>query len=93
VEGSHPKLCACHLPHIDGMVHLGTSHIPAGLRCGLYGSANCATTMVIYDICSTGWHLECLTPPLLEVPVGQWAAQSVLGVLGVSRKGLAVKTY
>jgi hypothetical protein len=70
----HTQNCApCHLPHIDGTVHPGTSHIPAGLRCRLYGNAKCAATMVICDICSTGWHLECLTPPLLEVPVGQWA--------------------
>jgi hypothetical protein len=63
----------CHLPHIDGMVHLGTSHIPAGLRCRLCGIAKRAAIMVICDICSTRWHLECLIPPLLEVPVGQWA--------------------
>jgi hypothetical protein len=70
----HTRNCApCHLSHIDGTVHPGTSHIPAGLRCRLCGSAKRAATMVICDICSTGWHLECLIPPLLEVPVGQWA--------------------
>jgi hypothetical protein len=70
----HMRNCApCHLPHIDGTVHLGTSHISAGLRCRLCGSAKRAAIMVIYDICSTGWHLECLIPPLLEVPVGQWS--------------------
>jgi rubredoxin len=63
----------CHLPHIDGTVHPGTSHIPASLRCRLCGSAKRVAAMVICDTCSTGWHLECLTPPLLEVPVGQWA--------------------
>jgi hypothetical protein len=70
----HTRNCApCHLPHIDGTVHPGTSHIPVGLRCRLCGSTKRAATMVICDICSTGWHLECLTLPLLEVPVGQWA--------------------
>ena len=29
----------CHLPHIDGTVHPGTSHISAGLRSRLCGSA------------------------------------------------------
>jgi hypothetical protein len=30
----HTRNCApCHLPHIDGTVHPGTSHIPIGLRC------------------------------------------------------------
>jgi transposase InsO family protein len=51
----HSRNCApCHLPHIDGTVHPGTSHIPAGLRCRLCGSAKRAATMVVCDICSTG---------------------------------------
>jgi hypothetical protein len=70
----HTRNCApCHLLHIDGMVHPGTSHISAGLKCRLCGSPKRAATMVICDVCSTGWHLEYLTPPLLEVPVGQWS--------------------
>jgi hypothetical protein len=63
----HMRNCApCHFPHIDGTVHLGTSHISVGLKCRLCGRL----TMVICDVFSTGWHLECLIPPLLEVPVG-----------------------
>jgi hypothetical protein len=51
----HTRNCApCYLPHIDGTVHPGTSHIPAGLRCRLCGSAKCATTKVICNICSIG---------------------------------------
>jgi hypothetical protein len=70
----HTRNCApCHLPHIDGTVHPGTSHISTGLKCRLCGSPKRAATMVICDVCSTGWHLECLTPPLLEVPVEQWS--------------------
>jgi hypothetical protein len=70
----HTRNCApCLLPQIDGTVHPSTSHIPASLRCQLCGNAKCAATMIICDICSIGWHLECLTPPFLEVPVGQWA--------------------
>jgi hypothetical protein len=35
----HTRNCAlCHLPHIDGTVHPGTSHISAGLKCQLCGS-------------------------------------------------------
>jgi hypothetical protein len=63
----------CYLPHIDGTVHPSTSHISVGLKCRLCGSPKRAATMVICDVCSIGWHLECLTPPLLEVPVGQWS--------------------
>jgi hypothetical protein len=70
----HTRNCApCYLPHIDGTVHLSASHISAGLKCRLCGSPKWAATMVICDVYSTGWHLECLSPPLLEVPVGQWS--------------------
>jgi hypothetical protein len=70
---NHTHNCApCHLPHIDGIVYPRTSHISASLRCRLCGSVRRAATMVICDVCSTGWHLECLTPPLLEVLVEQW---------------------
>jgi hypothetical protein len=70
----HTCNCApCHLPHIDGTVHPGTSHIYVGLKCRLCGSPKRAATMVIFYVCYTRWHLECLIPLLLEVPVGQWS--------------------
>jgi hypothetical protein len=70
----HTRNCApCHLPHIDGTVHPSTSYISAGLKYRLCGSPKRAATMVICDVCSIRWHLECLTPPLLEVLVGQWS--------------------
>jgi hypothetical protein len=76
----HTHNCApYHLPHIDGTVHPRISHISGGLRCRLYGSAKRVATMIICDICSTGWHLECLTLPLLEVPVGQWSCPECVG--------------
>jgi hypothetical protein len=70
----HTHNCAlCHLPHIDGTIHPGTSHISVGLKCRLCGSPKRAATLVICDICSTVWNLECPTPSLLEVPVGKWS--------------------
>jgi hypothetical protein len=49
----HTRNCApYHLPHIDGTVHPGTSHIFAGLKCRLCGSPKRAATMVICDVCS-----------------------------------------
>jgi hypothetical protein len=51
----HTRNCApCHLPHIDGTVHLGTSHISAGLKYRLCGSPKWAATMVICDVCCIG---------------------------------------
>jgi hypothetical protein len=70
----HMRNCAsCHLLHIDGTVHPGTSHIFARLQCQLCGSPKRVATMVICDVCFTGWHLECLTPALLEVPIEHWS--------------------
>jgi hypothetical protein len=75
----HMRKCAlCHLPHIDRTIHPNTSHISAGLKCRLCGSPKRATTMVICDVCSTGWHLECLIPPLLEVPIGHWSCRECI---------------
>jgi hypothetical protein len=68
------------LSHVDGTVHPGTSHIFAGLRCRLCGSTKRAATMVICDVCSTGWHLECLT---WRFQLDSGLAQSVLGVEGL----------
>jgi hypothetical protein len=77
----HTRNCApCHLPHIDGMVHPGTSHIFAGLKCRLCDSPKRAATMVICDVCSTGWHLECLLHCSWRCQLDNGLAQSVLGV-------------
>jgi hypothetical protein len=69
----HARNCApCHLPHVDGTVDPSLSLIPAGLKCMLCGKAQGAATMILCDICSTGWHVNCLTPPLDQVPTGKW---------------------
>jgi hypothetical protein len=74
MASSRTRNCvSCHLPHIDGMVHPGTSHISAELKCRLCGSPKRAATMVVCDVCSIGWHLECLILPLSEVLVRQWS--------------------
>jgi hypothetical protein len=42
----HTRNCApCYLPHIDGSVHLGTSHISSRLKCRLCGSPKRVATI------------------------------------------------
>ena len=63
--------CApCHLPNIDGTIDPSLSVVKAGLKCMLCGSAKGASTMLVCDRCSKGWHMACLNPPLEVVP--QW---------------------
>ena len=69
----HTRNCApCHLPNIDGRVDPNLSSIPASLKCMLCGRAQGAATMILCDDCSTGWHMQCLTPPLVQIPINKW---------------------
>lgn len=86
---NHTRNCApCHLLHIDGQIDTSSSQISAGLKCVLCGSAKCASTMVLCDICSTGWHTDCSTPPLQEILVGQWVCPKCVSGHGHSLTSL-----
>ena len=76
----HARNCApCHLPHIDGRIDTTIGSIPAGLRCMLCGRAQGATTMILCDQCSTGWHTQCLSPPLPHIPEDTWRCPRCTG--------------
>lgn len=69
----HSKNCApCHLPNTDGTMDPNLGVISASLKCMLCDRAQGTATMILCDICSTGWHMRCLTPPLDQIPVGHW---------------------
>jgi hypothetical protein len=88
----HTRNCApCPLPHIDGTVYPGTSHIPTGLRCRLYGSANVVLLWLFVIFALQGGTWSVLLHHSQRSYLDSGLAQSVLGVLGVSRKGLAIK--
>lgn len=40
--------------------------------CEICGSSDREDRMLLCDGCNKGYHLECLTPPLDEVPEGYW---------------------
>jgi hypothetical protein len=62
----------CHLPHLEGAVDPTAAVIPAGLRCQECGDSRRPATMILCDVCSRGWHLSCLRPPLQQLPDGEW---------------------
>jgi hypothetical protein len=65
--------CApCHLPHVDGQVDPLLLVIIVGLWCMLHIESWGVTTMLVCDHCSKGWYTCCITPPFVNVPIGDW---------------------
>ena len=51
------------------------SAIAPELPCDLCGKADREDVMLVCDNCSHGSHIDCLDPPLPEVPVGDWVCE------------------
>ena len=65
--------CApCTIPNLDGTTHSGISMPSKAHPCTKCGSAADWGKMLLCDWCDAGWHLYCLTPPLVTVPAGDW---------------------
>lgn len=79
----HARNCApCHLPNIDGNLDPNLSVTSINLKCMLCGRAQGAATMILCDVCSTGWHMQCLTPPLDRIPTDRWLCPRCQGRSG-----------
>jgi hypothetical protein len=66
------KNCApCHLP-IEGTVYPELAMVPTEYKCFVCGESKGAATMLLCDLCQQGWHMECLQPPLVNLPKGDW---------------------
>ena len=69
----HSSSCApCHLPNIDPTIDTQLAKPIADLPCSVCGDPSREHLMVLCDGCNGGWHLDCLSPPLSEIPRGQW---------------------
>jgi hypothetical protein len=66
------QLVPCHLVDLDPIVDPRLQRPPADLACEVCGSPHDEARMLLCDACGTGWHLQCLSPPLSGVPAGQW---------------------
>ncbi len=61
-----------HLLNVDGQIDAFLGMVLVGLRCMLCGQSLRATTMLIYDQCSRGWHMGCFMALMKEMLVGKW---------------------
>ena len=66
------QLVPCHLPDIDPITDARLQRPAADLSCEVCASPHDEVRMLLCDACGTGWHLQCLDPPLSAVPPGQW---------------------
>jgi hypothetical protein len=66
------NLAPCHLPNIDPTVDPTLARPPEDLPCEVCNSPYDEARMLLCSNCATGWHLQCLTPPLKRVPAGAW---------------------
>ena len=66
----------CYLPDVND------EYVPAKVRpeddyhCEVWRRINSPDTMLSCDRCNLGYHMECLSLPMLEVPMGEWYCPS-----------------
>jgi hypothetical protein len=61
----------CHVPNVDGQIDLSLMVVLIRFCCMLCGQYIVAI-ILICDICSKGWHMGCLMPPLEKVLIKKW---------------------
>jgi transposase InsO family protein len=69
----HMSHCApCHLPGIDGSIDPVLSEDIEAIVCEECGTDSDPATLLLCDVCNSGYHVRCLQPPLAAVPAGSW---------------------
>jgi hypothetical protein len=62
----------CHLPHVDLSEDSRLSKFPLHAPCQICNYPDRHDQMLVCEQCFTGWHMDCLEPPLTSVPAGDW---------------------
>ena len=62
----------CYLPDVSDEYDPAKVCPEADHRCEVCRRIDSPDTMLLRDGCNLGYHMECLTPPMLEVPMGDW---------------------
>jgi hypothetical protein len=62
---------SCLFPNVDGQIDLSFVIVPTKLCHMLSRQSMGVDTMLVYDWCSRGWHMGCLTLLLDKVPVNK----------------------
>jgi hypothetical protein len=65
------NVAPCHL-HVLGEMDPTLAVVPAGYKCMQCGESRGWATMLLCDRCQRGWHMTCLRPPLVELPIDEW---------------------
>lgn len=69
----HLRNCApCHLPNLDPTIVTADWVLPLNYPCQVCRSPNEPELMLLCDECNGGFHLQCLKPPLDDIPTGLW---------------------
>lgn len=64
---------------IEGTLHPELAVVSEGLSCFVCIKKKYAATMSLYEICQQGWHVTCLTPPLITTFM--WLGLSLMSEL------------
>ena len=65
-----------HLPDVSDEYDPAKIRTEADHCCGVCRRVDSLDTMLLCDGCNLRCHMECLTPPMLEVPMGEWYCPS-----------------
>jgi hypothetical protein len=69
----HMEHCSpCALPNLLGDTYAGLARPPEDHPCQVCKDHRHWDLMLLCDNCDSGWHTFCLSPPLDEVPEGDW---------------------
>jgi hypothetical protein len=69
------QLAPCHLPNIDGALDRTLMGEDKAAECVVCGSAGDGAVFMFCDNCNSGWHTYCCTPPLAQVPEGDFLCE------------------
>ena len=61
-----------YLPDVTDEYDPAKARPQADHRCEVCRHIDSPDTILLCDRCNLGYHMECLTPPMLEVPMGEW---------------------
>ena len=71
----HVSQCApCHLPGIDPAIDPSLADKAPEAVCEVCSSPTSTqpNPILLCDVCDSGWHIKCLSPPLDATPAGDW---------------------
>ena len=66
----------CYLPDVSDEYDPAKVRPEVDHRCEVCRCTDSTNTMLLCDGCNLGYHMECLLPPMLEVPMGEWYCPS-----------------